>query len=100
MPCWPSRSSTRSGSACFMDHRRCCSSTCQRRRWPTQRGEIVPIELSVKDIRAQLEQAAGAGAVGVGEPATLLLGRLFHEVFADLTGPSGERNGLRVLLEL
>lgn len=60
----------------------------------------MPIELSVKDVREELQRAAGGEGAGVGEPATRLLGQLFHEVFADLVGHDPARSGVRVLLEM
>ncbi|MFO0593413.1 MAG: FtsK/SpoIIIE domain-containing protein [Polyangiaceae bacterium] len=57
------------------------------------------IELTVSDVRAALGDAARPGDRGSGEAATALLGRLFHEVFADLVSPHPDRSGLRVLLE-
>lgn len=59
----------------------------------------MPVELSVKEIREELSRAAVAGDAGTGEPSTRLLGRLFHEVFADLVGRDPQRSGLRVALE-
>lgn len=59
----------------------------------------MPVELSVKDVREELERAAGPEAAGTGERATRLLGRMFHEVFADLVGRDPARSGVRVLLE-
>lgn len=55
------------------------------------------IELSVSDVRAALMAKAGAEDRGSGEAATLLLGRVFHEVFADLVSTDAERSGLRVI---
>ncbi|WP_437966271.1 FtsK/SpoIIIE domain-containing protein [Sorangium sp. So ce260] len=60
----------------------------------------MPIELSVKDVREELLRAAEAADAGAGERATLLLGRMFHEVFADLVGRDPERSGARALLDL
>ena len=57
------------------------------------------VEISVKDVREALERAAGSSAAGAGEPATRLLGRIFHEVFADLVGHDAARSGVRVVLE-
>jgi DNA segregation ATPase FtsK/SpoIIIE, S-DNA-T family len=57
------------------------------------------VELSVKDVREALERADGAAGQGSGEPATRLLGRIFHEVFADLVGHDAARSGVRVVLE-
>jgi DNA segregation ATPase FtsK/SpoIIIE, S-DNA-T family len=56
------------------------------------------VQLSVADVRAALYRAAGSNA-GVGEPSTLLLGRLFHEVLADLLSLDPIRSGLKVLAE-
>jgi len=42
------------------------------------------VELSVADVRQALLRSAPSDVIGSGEAATLLLGRLFHEVFADL----------------
>ncbi|APR83040.1 Cell division protein FtsK [Minicystis rosea] len=61
-------------------------------------GKTMAIELSVKDVREALSRAAGDEA-GAGEPATRLLGTLFHEVFADLVGRDPARSGVRVALE-
>jgi DNA segregation ATPase FtsK/SpoIIIE, S-DNA-T family len=57
------------------------------------------VQLSVADVRAALARVSGPNASGSGEPATLLLGRLFHEVFADLVRAEGSRGGLRVIAE-
>jgi hypothetical protein len=57
------------------------------------------IELSVSDVRAALGSVARPGDRGTGEAATLMLGRLFHEVFADLVSTEPERSGLRVIVE-
>lgn len=57
------------------------------------------IELSVKDVREALAGVARPGDRGTGEAATLLLGRVFHEVFADLVSVCPERSGLRVIVE-
>lgn len=57
------------------------------------------VELSVGTVRAALTRASGSNAAGVGESATLLLGKIFHEVFADLVSSDATRSGLRVLAE-
>jgi DNA segregation ATPase FtsK/SpoIIIE, S-DNA-T family len=57
------------------------------------------VQLSVADVRGALSRAAGGAAGGVGEPSTLLLGRLFHEVFADLVSTDAVRSGLKVVAE-
>jgi hypothetical protein len=60
----------------------------------------MPVELSVKDVRGELLKATGFdGEVGDGDPATLLLGTMFHEVFADLVSHDEARSGMRVLFE-
>jgi S-DNA-T family DNA segregation ATPase FtsK/SpoIIIE len=57
------------------------------------------IELSVADVREALARAAGQSAIGAGEAATMLLGRVFHEVFASLVSADPNQSGLRVILE-
>jgi S-DNA-T family DNA segregation ATPase FtsK/SpoIIIE len=57
------------------------------------------VELSVKDVRGELLRAAAGGERGEGEASTLLLGTLFHEVFADLVSLDERRSGFRVLYE-
>jgi len=57
------------------------------------------IELSVSDVRAALMRAGGSGQGGSGEPATMLLGRIFHEVFADLVSQEQSFGGLRLIAE-
>ena len=57
------------------------------------------VHLSVADVRAALAEASGADGAGKGEPATALLGRLFHDTFADLVGVDPLRSGLRVIVE-
>ncbi|HEV3162920.1 MAG TPA: FtsK/SpoIIIE domain-containing protein [Isosphaeraceae bacterium] len=43
------------------------------------------VELQVRDVREELYRASGGPAgAGVGQASTALLGRLFHEVFAEL----------------
>ncbi len=51
------------------------------------------VTLQVREVREAIYRAAGgAQATGHGAPSTLLLGRLFHEIFADLVGPDHTRN--------
>ncbi|MEO8182429.1 MAG: FtsK/SpoIIIE domain-containing protein [Deltaproteobacteria bacterium] len=57
------------------------------------------VELSVADVRQALLRSAPSDVIGSGEAATLLLGRLFHEVFADLVSADPRRSGLRVIVE-
>jgi DNA segregation ATPase FtsK/SpoIIIE, S-DNA-T family len=45
---------------------------------------MMPVEISVKDVRLELLRVAGTGEVGEGDAVTLVLGTMFHEVFADL----------------
>lgn len=58
----------------------------------------MPIVLQVSEVRSRIWQATG-GARGDGEPSTPLLGRLFHEVFADLVGADARKNYLAALEE-
>jgi DNA segregation ATPase FtsK/SpoIIIE, S-DNA-T family len=57
------------------------------------------VHLSVADVRAALAEASGPNGAGKGEPSTALLGRLFHDTFADLVGVDPFRSGLRVIVE-
>jgi DNA segregation ATPase FtsK/SpoIIIE, S-DNA-T family len=57
------------------------------------------IELSVADVRGALLRSARGDVAGSGESATLLLGKLFHEVFADLVSDDPHKSGLRVITE-
>jgi DNA segregation ATPase FtsK/SpoIIIE, S-DNA-T family len=59
----------------------------------------VSVELSVADVRSALVRHADTDVAGAGEAATLLLGRLFHEVFADLVSLDSNKSGLRVIVE-
>jgi hypothetical protein len=59
----------------------------------------VTVQLSVADVRYALARVSGPGSAGQGEPATLLLGRIFHEVFAELVSVDPVRSGLRVIAE-
>jgi hypothetical protein len=49
------------------------------------------VTLQVSDVRAEIHRSSG-GRRGAGAASTALLGRLFHEVFADLVGPDARRN--------
>jgi S-DNA-T family DNA segregation ATPase FtsK/SpoIIIE len=57
------------------------------------------IELSVSDVRGALLRSARGDVAGSGEAATVLLGKLFHEVFADLVSGDPQKSGLRVITE-
>jgi DNA segregation ATPase FtsK/SpoIIIE, S-DNA-T family len=57
------------------------------------------VELSVADVRGALLRSARGDVAGSGESATLLLGKLFHEVFADLVSDDPHKSGLRVITE-
>lgn len=57
------------------------------------------VELSVKQVREELIRASRGADAGDGEPATRLLGTMFHEVFADLVGADPTRSGVRVAFE-
>ena len=48
------------------------------------------VKLSVRDVRDAINNLAGVS--GNGAPSTALLGRLFHEVFAELAGRDATRN--------
>jgi DNA segregation ATPase FtsK/SpoIIIE, S-DNA-T family len=49
------------------------------------------VTLQVSDVRAEIHRSAG-GRRGAGASSTALLGRLFHEVFADLVGADARKN--------
>jgi DNA segregation ATPase FtsK/SpoIIIE, S-DNA-T family len=57
------------------------------------------IVLTVSDVRSALQGAAGPDASGTGEPATLLLGTIFHQTFAELVDANPDRSGLRIIAE-
>jgi DNA segregation ATPase FtsK/SpoIIIE, S-DNA-T family len=57
------------------------------------------IALSVSEVRSALQGAAGPDASGTGEPATLLLGTIFHQTFAELVDANPEKSGLRIIAE-
>src|SRR5450432_3537265 len=49
--------------------------------------------VTVSDVRRYLYWASGGPrTAGAGAPSTALLGRLFHELYAVLTGTAEERN--------
>jgi hypothetical protein len=51
------------------------------------------VTLQVRDVRAEIYRSAGGPqSAGAGEASNALLGRIFHEVFADLIGPDKRRN--------
>lgn len=57
------------------------------------------IVLSVSDVRSALQGAAGPFVSGNGEPATQLLGTIFHQTFAELVDANPEKSGLRIIAE-
>ncbi|MBN1610594.1 MAG: DNA translocase FtsK, partial [Polyangiaceae bacterium] len=57
------------------------------------------LELSVSEVRQALRQALGREGAGSGEPANVLVGQIFHEVFADLVGGDAERSGFPLLVD-
>jgi S-DNA-T family DNA segregation ATPase FtsK/SpoIIIE len=59
----------------------------------------VTLELSVSEVRQALRQALGREGAGNGEPANVLVGQIFHEVFADLVGADAERSGFPLLVD-
>ena len=60
----------------------------------------MPATLQVRDVHDALYLAGGGPAsAGQGAPSTVLLGRLFHEVFADLIGSDPQKNLKTVLTE-
>ncbi|MDX2031435.1 MAG: FtsK/SpoIIIE domain-containing protein [Blastocatellia bacterium] len=56
------------------------------------------VMLQVREVRAEILKSAGI-ATGEGAASTALLGRMFHEVFADLVGGDPGRNYLAALGE-
>ncbi|MEW6264381.1 MAG: DNA translocase FtsK [Thermodesulfobacteriota bacterium] len=56
----------------------------------------MPVELSVHDVREALRRQAGR-SWEAARPSNLILGRMFHQVLADLIGPGPNRNGFTVL---
>ena len=55
------------------------------------------IELSVHDVCAELQRAAGPSPAPSVEPSTRLLGQLFHHIFAELTDVGSAHNAFLVL---
>jgi S-DNA-T family DNA segregation ATPase FtsK/SpoIIIE len=49
------------------------------------------VTLQVSEVRAEIHRSGG-GRRGAGASTTALLGRFFHEVFADLVGPDARKN--------
>ena len=61
---------------------------------------IMPATLQVREVHDALYLAGGGSAsAGNGAPSTVLLGRLFHEVFADLIGSDPQKNLKTALIE-
>jgi len=58
----------------------------------------MPVPLNVRTVRDAIFQADGH-STGEGESSTLLLGRWFHEIFADLLGPSIKDDLLAMLAD-
>jgi energy-coupling factor transporter ATP-binding protein EcfA2 len=51
------------------------------------------VTLQARDVRAEIYKAAGGPqGSGTGEASNALLGRIFHEVFAELIGPDARKN--------
>jgi hypothetical protein len=59
----------------------------------------MPVALQVRQVRDALYEAAGRPA-GEGEPSTALLGRLFHEVFAELAAADSAANFVAALADV
>ena len=60
----------------------------------------MPATLQVREVHDALYLAGGGSAsAGYGAPSTVLLGRLFHEVFADLIGSDPQKNLKTALIE-
>src|SRR5947209_18352594 len=59
----------------------------------------MPVALQVRQVRDAIYEAAGRAA-GEGEPSTALLGRLFHEVFAELVGADSPANFVAALADV
>jgi len=57
------------------------------------------VELSVHEVRRALLCHAAGSMPGEGCGANLVVGRLFHEVFAELVGTDPRRSGLRLIVE-
>ncbi|MGO9601031.1 MAG: DNA translocase FtsK [Isosphaeraceae bacterium] len=59
----------------------------------------MPVTLQVRDVHSAIYQAGGGPAsAGDGAPSTILLGRLFHEIFTDLIG-TDSRKSLKTTLD-
>lgn len=51
------------------------------------------VTLQVRDVRAEIYRSAGGQqSAGAGAASTALLGRIFHETFADLVGDDARKN--------
>jgi hypothetical protein len=59
----------------------------------------MPVGLQVRQVRDAIYEAAGRPA-GEGEPSTALLGRLFHEVFAELVDARSAANFVAALADV
>src|SRR5262249_48625568 len=57
------------------------------------RRPVMAVTLQVRDVRAEIYKSAGGPqSARSGEASNALLGRIFHEVFAELIGADGRRN--------
>lgn len=57
------------------------------------------VVLSVSDVRSALQGTDETIQPGQGEPATQLLGTIFHQTFADLINADPSKSGLRIIAE-
>src|SRR5262249_4831193 len=56
------------------------------------------ITLQVRDVRAEIYKSAGGQqSAGAGAASTALLGRMFHETFAELVGADKRKNFLQAI---
>jgi hypothetical protein len=61
----------------------------------------MPVTLQVREVHSAIYKARGGpDFAGNGAPSTVLLGRLFHEIFTDLIGPDSRKNLKTTLGEL
>jgi S-DNA-T family DNA segregation ATPase FtsK/SpoIIIE len=85
----------RSNSRFSMDVIRFCSNPFGS---PPPVDDMEPVTLSIGLVRDEILRAMGGrDASGPGEPTTILLGRMFHEVFAALLGGQAHQQWQAVL---